>query len=249
MNLSRFRSQLLSSVSACLIAAAVAVSPASAFIVFDPSNYVQNTLTAARSLEQISNQIRSLQNEARMLIDQARNLTKLPYSALQSIEQSLSQTEDQLKQAQGLGYNIQQIQSQYGKLYSSVNVSASDKTLADDAQTRWQNSVSGFEDALKVQAGVVDDLSNTRTELDNLVSRSQGAAGALQAAQAGNQLLAVQTRQLADLTAAVTSENRANLLEAARNAAAEDQAREQFRRFVSTGQGYQPSPVQMFYGN
>lgn len=177
MNLSRLRRALLSSVSACLIVAAVAASPASAFIVFDPSNFSQNLLTAARSLEQINNQIRSLQNEARMLIDQARNLTKLPYSALQSIEQSLSQTEDLLKQAQGLGYNVQQIQSEYGKLYSSVDVSASDKTLIDDAQKRWDNSVAGFEDALKVQA------------------------------------------------------------------------REQFRRFLSTGQGYQPAPVQMFNGN
>jgi len=249
MNLYRFRRALLSSASACLIVAAVAVSPASAWIVFDPSNYSQNMLTAARSLEQINNQIRSLQNEARMLIDQARNLTKLPYSALQSIQQSMSQTEDLLKQAQGLGYNLQQIQSEYGKLYSSVDVSASDKALVDDAQKRWQNSVSGFEDALKVQAGVVDGLSDTRTELNNLVSRSQGATGALQAAQAGNQLLAVQAKQLADLTAAVAAENRANLLDSARNAAAEDQAREQFRRFLSTGQGYQPSPVQMFNGN
>jgi P-type conjugative transfer protein TrbJ len=249
MNLSHLRRLLLSPASACLIAAIVAVSPASAWIVFDPSNYSQNVLTAARSLEQINNQIRSLQNEARMLIDQARNLTKMPYSALQSIEQSLSQTEDLLKQAQGLGYNVEQIQIEYGKLYSSADVSASDKALVGDAQKRWENSVSGFEDALKVQAGVVDGLNDTRTELSNLVSRSQGAAGALQAAQAGNQLLAVQTRQLANLTAAVAAENRANLLESARNAAAEDQAREQFRRFLSIGQGYQPSPVQMFNGN
>ena len=41
-------------------------------IVYDPSNYAQNVLTAARTLEQINNQITSLQNEAQMLINQAR---------------------------------------------------------------------------------------------------------------------------------------------------------------------------------
>ena len=46
--------------------------------VFDPSNYSQNLLTAARTLEQVNNQILSLQNEAQMLINQARNLTSLP---------------------------------------------------------------------------------------------------------------------------------------------------------------------------
>ena len=37
------------------------------WVVFDPSNYAQNVLTAARSLQQITNQITSLQNQAQML--------------------------------------------------------------------------------------------------------------------------------------------------------------------------------------
>lgn len=41
-------------------------------IVFDPSNYAENIVQAARALEQINNQIASLQNEAQMLINQAR---------------------------------------------------------------------------------------------------------------------------------------------------------------------------------
>ena len=57
--------------------------PASAqMTVFDPSNYSQNLLTAARTLQQVNNQILSLQNEAQMLINQARNLASLPYSSL-----------------------------------------------------------------------------------------------------------------------------------------------------------------------
>ncbi len=38
-------------------------------IVYDPTNYAQNVLTAARTLEQINHQITSLQNEATMLIN------------------------------------------------------------------------------------------------------------------------------------------------------------------------------------
>ncbi|MEZ0497321.1 hypothetical protein ACAX61_13605 [Sphingomonas sp. IW22] len=34
-------------------------------LVFDPSNYSQNLLTAARTLTQINNQIQSLQNQAK----------------------------------------------------------------------------------------------------------------------------------------------------------------------------------------
>ena len=53
-------------IAASLVALAVGQTPRPAVaqaIVFDPNNYVQNVLTAARSLQQINNQITSLQNQ------------------------------------------------------------------------------------------------------------------------------------------------------------------------------------------
>ena len=77
--------------------------------------------------------------------------------------------------------------------------SESDQALIANAQTRWQNSVAGLQDALRVQATVVGNLDTHRKEMSALVSSSQGATGALQASQAGNQLLGLQAQQLADL--------------------------------------------------
>ncbi|WP_342776922.1 hypothetical protein [Hankyongella ginsenosidimutans] len=55
-------------------------TPAHAQItVFDPGNYSQNILTAARTLQQINNQIQSLQNEATMLLNQAKNLSRVSF--------------------------------------------------------------------------------------------------------------------------------------------------------------------------
>jgi len=45
-----------------LVASLLAASPAKAIIVFDPSNFVENALTAAHTLEEINNQILQLQN-------------------------------------------------------------------------------------------------------------------------------------------------------------------------------------------
>src|SRR3546814_10039915 len=39
-------------------------------IVYDPSNYAQNVLTAARSLQAVNNQIRQIENQAQSLINQ-----------------------------------------------------------------------------------------------------------------------------------------------------------------------------------
>src|SRR6204780_2182419 len=69
-------------------------------IVFDPTNFSQNVLTAARELQQVDNEVQGLENQATMPINQARNLASLPYSALASLQQSIGQTEQLLTQAQ-----------------------------------------------------------------------------------------------------------------------------------------------------
>lgn len=217
------------------------------WIVFDPNNYVQNVLTAARELQQINNQITSLQNEAQMLINQAKNLASLPYSSLQQLQSSIQRTQQLLSQAQRIAYDVQQIDRAFATSYGPATSSQSDSALIARAQSRWQNSVAAFQDALRVQAGVVGNLDANRIQTSALVSSSQGASGALQATQAGNQILALQAAQLADLTATVAAQGRAQSLESARRAAAEDQAREQLRRFLTSGQGYQSSNVQMFH--
>lgn len=221
-------------------------TPAHAIIVFDPSNYAQNVLTAARSLQQITNQITSLQNEAQMLINQARNLASLPISSLQQIQQSVQKTQQLLQQAQNIAYDVQAIDKAFQQKYANVSMSASDKQLVADARSRWQNTVGGLQDAMKVQATVVGNIDTNRTEMSRLVGASQGATGALQATQAGNQLLALQAQQLADLTAVVAANGRAQALQSAEQAAAAEQGREQRRRFLTPGAGYQPGNVRMF---
>ena len=107
--------------------------------------------------------------------------------------------------------------------------------------------MSAFQHSLTLGAGAVQNLPNTQAQTASLLASSQSSVGILQATQAGNQLVAVQTRQLADLTALLAAQGRAQALEQARKAEAEGQAQEQLRRFLSPGQGYQPQPVQMFH--
>ena len=247
----RFRSRAMALAASMLAAAPLALSPmvatpAHAIIVFDPSNYAQNVLTAARTLEQITNQITSLQNEAQMLINQAKNLASLPYSALQTLQQNVQRTQQLLQQAQGIAFNVQQIDQMFSQKYGNVSMSTSDKQMVADARSRWQNTVGGLQDAMRVQAGVVSNIDSNRTQMSALVSQSQGATGALQETQAGNQILALQSQQLSDLVALLASNGRASALTEAERSAAAEQGREQRRRFLTPGSGYQPGNAQMF---
>ena len=239
--------------AAALIAAPVAALPMvlappahAQWTVFDPTNYAQNVLQAARALEQINNQITSLQNEAQMLINQARNLTSLPYSSLQQLQQAVGRTQSLLQQAQNIAFDVQQIDQAFQQKYANIDMSASEQQLVADARSRWENTVGGLQDALRVQAGVVGNLDGQRAELSALVSESQSAVGALQATQAGNQLLALQSQQIADLIAVVAANGRASALVEAERSAAAEQGRVQRERFLTPGAGYQPGNARMF---
>jgi len=200
-------------------------------IVHDPRNYAQNILTAARTLEQINNQIKQLQNQAASLVNEARNLQGLPVSTLQELQGQVDRTRTLLGEAQRVAYDVASIQGAFETRYKGGALTGSQAAMVAGAESRWNDSVAAFEDAMKVQAGVVGNMGDARRSMTTLVSASQSATGALQAAQAGNQILALQSQQLGDLAAAIAAQGRAQMLDAARAAAAEAEGRERFRRF------------------
>src|SRR3954447_17751614 len=119
-----------SAMSALAIAIACIALPSSAqLIVFDPNNYTQNVLTATRELQQINNQITSLQNQSQMLINQAKNLASLPYSSLPQLEQSIQRTQQLLAQAQRIAYDIKQIDRAFSTTYAPASTNDSDQVL------------------------------------------------------------------------------------------------------------------------
>src|SRR3954452_750619 len=116
--------------AAGVVALAVLVGPNPAFaqlVVFDPKNYAQNVITAARALQQINNQITSLQNQAQMLVNQARNLANLPYSSLHQLEQSIQRTQQLLAQAQRIAYDTKQIDRAFTTTYAPASTNESDQ--------------------------------------------------------------------------------------------------------------------------
>ena len=146
----RTRSRLLIAGTA-ILSLVVGTTPASAQfggVVFDPSNYAQNVLTAARSLQQINNQITSLQNQAQSLINQARNLTSLPTNALSGIQQSIDRTRQLIAQAQAIAYNVQDIDRVFAARYPSGSLSGTSSAQlvakCRDALARCGRLVPGF---------------------------------------------------------------------------------------------------------
>jgi P-type conjugative transfer protein TrbJ len=218
-------------------------------VVIDPANLIQNILTAARTLQQINNQIQQLQNEAQMLTNQAKNLTSLPFSALNQLQSALSATNQLLQQAQGLSLNLTQMETQFSQLYpASYTASTPATQMALDASHRWQNALEALRTATEMQSQSVQNFASDEQTLSALVNSSQSAVGALQATQATNQLLALQARQAIQAQQLQLTQDRAVALEQARQIAVHARAAEVRNRFHGTGTPYTPSPIN-FYGN
>jgi len=239
-----------------LIAAAVAASllctvhaVQAQWVVIDPTNLVQNTLTAIRTLEQINNQIQQLRNEAQMLTNQARNLASLPFNVVSRLRSNLATTQRLIARAKGMAYDVARMDQDFQRLYpEQYAATVSGDQMYRDTQERWKNTLNGLQTTMQMQAQASQNLSDDEGVLADLVGKSQSAEGALQAMQAMNQLLALQAKQSIQTQRLQITQDRAASLELARQAAAAERGREVRRRFQGTGTPYTPHPVN-FYGN
>jgi len=209
--------------------------------VFDPSNYSQNLLTAARTLTQINNQIQSLQNQAQSLINQAKNLTKIDFPELQALTQTLQQIDRLMGQAQGIRFQVSGLDQQFRQLFPQTFGQAlrtNEQVLA--ARTRLDTAMSAYQQTMTVQAQVAENVQADAQTLSSIVSKSQGAEGALQAQQATNQLLALTAKQQFQIQNMMAAQYRAETIERARQAQSQIDAQAATTRFLGSGNAYTP---------
>jgi type IV secretion system protein TrbJ len=227
----------------------VAVPSAKAqLVVFDPSNFGQNALTAAHTLEQINNQVIQLQHEATMLVNEARNLTTLPFNIVTQLRAALALTTQLIAQAQGIPYQLSQAQSQFSRFYpTAYGRGTSGASMSADSLQRWLHSLQALQTTISMQAQSAQNLAVDENSLAILVQQSQGAIGIVQAANATNQLLALQSRQSIQEQQLRLTQDRSAALGQARAVAEEARSREVRIRFVGNGTQYTPQPIK-FYG-
>jgi type IV secretion system protein TrbJ len=234
------RARLLASVVATAVTVGTSV-PASAMTVFDPKNFAQNLLQAARALEQIENQVKSLQNEAEMLTNMALDLQQLDVTSLGEITGALRRIDRLMARAEGIAFEVQEtsvaLQRQFPKEYSTATTT---NEAVSDARDRWQSAMDAYRHTMTVQAQVVENIQADSATLAQLLAASDGAVGSLQAQQATNQLVALSAKQQLQIQNLMAAQYRAQALEEARKAEAEQAARTATDRFLGPGHAYTP---------
>lgn len=236
---------LIRSCTAIVIAAVLAmapVAPVHAIFVFDGANFGQNLMIAFRTFRMITNQIRQIQNEANMLVNQAKHLQKMDYSALARLNQSMDQINQLMEEAEGIAFEVQAAEEAFARYYpKEYQDTVTNDELAADAKMRWSHSMDAYRQTLRVQSQVSQGIAADQDLLTALVNQSQSAVGTLQVQQATNQLIALTAQQTVKTQQLLAAQYRAEALDQARRAAAQEQARAAYRRFLGDGEAYTPA--------
>ena len=210
-------------------------------VVFDPSNYAQNILTAARTLQSVNQQIQQLQNEAQMLVHMGKNLTRIDFPQLEALKQKLAEIDWLMGRAQAIDFRVDHLDDKFQALFPQ-DFSSALRTDARvrDARARLDASMGAFRKTMTVQAQVVENIHTDTEALADIVARSQGAEGSLQAQQATNQLLALTAKQQFQLQHMMAAQFRSEAIEQTRRATQAAEARAATKKFLGSGSAYTP---------
>ncbi|MFT3968342.1 MAG: P-type conjugative transfer protein TrbJ [Sphingobium sp.] len=220
----------------------VPVAPANAQfggVVFDPRNYTQNILTAARTLTQINNQIQALQNQATMLTNMAKHLQRLDFSSLNQITRSMQRIDTLMMQAEGIAFDVESTDTALRTQFpAEFDRTLSTSEMITQARGRLQTSMKAYRQTMRVQAQVAENVQADAGLLSELVSQSQNATGSLQAQQAANQLIALSTKQQLQIQQMMAAQYRADAIERARQQQEMEAARVTTERFIGSADIY-----------
>ena len=153
--------------------------------VFDPANYQENLLSAARALEQINNQVRQLQAQAQMLLRMDQNLLRLGSTISPDLQRTLGDIQAQLRAGDGIALRLQATQSGYDRLFPrEVSAALSTDDLLRNAKSRWDEEYAALRRAALLQGQIADSvdgdvrlLGRCHGPLEKCCRRPGGGAG------------------------------------------------------------------------
>ncbi|WP_304928206.1 conjugal transfer protein TrbJ [Brevundimonas sp.] len=210
-------------IPALVAAVLLAAEPAGAQqVVFDPRNHLENALQAARQLESLANE--------------ARSLAASPYSHLTGSSQSLRDMAELARTVRGVASSVSGLERQFESLYPDDLTGTDALQLLEQSEARTANARRTAEDLARIAAELERLGGGREGRLAGALDASQAAQGQTAAVQSTNQMLAVLAEDLAALRTIMLAQARlmaeATARDAADRASGEESRR---RRWAGTG--------------
>lgn len=215
---------------------------ANADIVYDPWNYKQNYIATLRALQQINNQVKAIQNQIDMLKRMDQNLASSGQTIAPQLQQQLAQITGALQSGSAIALKLRDSETSFAKLYPKEFANLSAETSIQQTKARWSETLESVKRSGLLEAATADGLAAATETLTTLLARSRAAPGALEAAQAGNELQGLTLKHQLQLQALLAARSRSETADRARRLAAEEEARVRLRSFLGSGSAYAVHP-------
>jgi P-type conjugative transfer protein TrbJ len=201
-------------------------------IVYDPTNYIQNFQTAVHNYSQLIRQAQQLRNEANMLINQAKHLSKLDINSVNDLNRILGEIAYLNTQAENVAYDVHRTRQLLKEHYPETYEGMTEDEIVIQAEEQFAMSERAHSEAMVMQSKMVESLQEDRVLLSQLMNKSHGSIGELQATQSTNQLMGLLVKQSMQAQQMQITQARADSLEAARRMAIEKEAKARMKLFM-----------------
>lgn len=198
-------------------------------VVFDPRNHVENALQAARQLESLANE--------------AKSLAASPYSHLAANSQTLQDMAELARTARGLATSVGGLERQFADLYPEDLSGTDALRLLEQGRGRGANARRTAEDLARTAAELERMGQGRGRRLSGALEASQSAQGQTAAVQSSNQMLAVLAEDLSALRILMLAQARLLSEGAARDAAERAAGVEARRRSWARPAAVPPPPA------
>ena len=188
-------SRHLVAVIAIILLAAPSVS-GYASIVLDPTNLIQNTISALKAIESVINEVQMIANQVKQIENLVQNTRGYAGVWDQEALPRLMRLGRIIEQEQAIAYAMAGMDRVFRERYPGYRP-ITDWAAAYDQWTRTTlDTLRGSLAAVRLHA---DDFADEQRRIQTLTALSDSAAGRMQAIQAGNMLAAEQIQQLSKL--------------------------------------------------
>jgi type IV secretion system protein TrbJ len=188
------------------------------WVVLDPTNLVENIISALQNTQTVLNQITQISHEVQSLAYQAQNLQSMPPSVSNNVMGQYTTQFGKLVTAMasinGIAQNVAKLTGQYNATYPNTALAQGPLSNANvmSQLTTWLNqSRSVYQGAYNTQAQVMASLPADTANVQMLLQTSGSSQGALGAIQTGNQINGQVAAQLMKMNSQMATANQAQL--------------------------------------
>jgi P-type conjugative transfer protein TrbJ len=165
-------------------------------VVLDPTNLIQNTISALKAIESVINEVEMIANQVKQIENLVQNTVGYAGVWDQEALPRLLRLGQIIEQEQAIAYAMAGMDRVFKERYPGYKP-VTDWSAAYDQWTRTTlDTLRGSLAAARLHA---DDFANEQRRIQTLTALSDSAEGRMQAIQAGNMLAAEQVQQLAKL--------------------------------------------------